>query len=304
MMDRSRAIVSTPFPTDYRASGVLLHVTSLPSCYGIGDLGPSARAWIDALADAGQSWWQSLPLGPAGHGNSPYEPLSTFAGNELLISPEDLIEDGLLRPEDCADSSPSTTAVDYAAVIPFKRRLLETAWGNFAAGSRADLRKAFSEFCESEAHWLDDYALFRALKAKFGGASYLDWPADLVRREPAALNSARRKLAAYCEQTRFAQFLLFRQGRSLKEYGRAKGLRMLGELPFYVSPDSSDVWANPELFRLDEHRLPLFVGACPPTISAPPARSGAIPFIIGRFCGTRIIAGGSTGCAPCSRMST
>ncbi len=109
------------------------HLAAL-AVYGIGDLGPSARAWIDRLADAGQSWWQSLPFGPAGYGNSPYQPLSTFAGNELLISPEDLIEDGLLRPDDCADSSFSTTAVDYAAVIPFKRRLLETAWSNFAAG--------------------------------------------------------------------------------------------------------------------------------------------------------------------------
>ena len=264
MIDRGRAIMSAPFPPEYRASGVLLHVTSLPSRYGIGDLGPCARAWIDRLADAGQSWWQSLPFGPAGYGNSPYQPLSTFAGNELLVSPEDLIEDGLLRSDDCAGGSFCTTAVDYAAVIPFKRRLLETTWSNFTAGGRADLRNAFSEFCEREAHWLDDYALFRALKARFRGASYLDWPADLVRREPAALNSARRELFAECELTRFAQFLLFRQGGSLKEYGRAKGLRMLGDLPFYVSPDSSDVWANPQLFRLDEHDRPLFVAGVPP----------------------------------------
>ena len=241
MMDRRQAIVSTLFPPGYRASGILLRITSLPSRYGIGDLGPSARGWIDLLVDAGQSWWQSLPFGPAGHGNSPYEPLCTFAGNELLISPEDLVEDGLLRSDDCAGSSSSTTAVDYPSVISFKRRLLETAWSNFSAGSRADLQKAFSEFCESEARWLEDYALFRSLKIKFGGASYLDWPADLVRREPPALNSARREVGDYCERIRFAQFLLFRQGARLKEYGRARGLRMLGDLPFYVSPDSSDV---------------------------------------------------------------
>ena len=263
-MDRSRAIMSVPFPSEYRASGVLLHVTSLPSRHGIGDLGPSARTWIDRLADAGQSWWQLLPLGPAGYGNSPYQALSTFAGNELLVSPDDLIEDGLLRPEDCIGSSFSTTAVDYATVIPFKRRLLEIAWGNFAAAKRADLGHAFGEFCEREAHWLDEYALFRALKTRFGGTSYLGWPADLVRREPAALNSARRELAAQCERTRFAQFLLFRQGGRLKEYGRAKGLFMLGDLPFYISPDSSDVWANPQLFRLDERGRPLFVAGVPP----------------------------------------
>jgi 4-alpha-glucanotransferase len=264
MRGRSPAIVSTPFPSDYRASGILLHITSLPSRHGIGDFGPSARAWIDRLVDAGQSWWQSLPLGPAGYGNSPYQPLSTFAGNELLISPEDLIEDGLLLPEDCAGCSSSTTAVDYAAVIPFKRRLLETAWGNFAAGSRIDLRNAFGEFCHREAHWLDDYALFRALKTKFGGASYLEWPADLVRRKPAALNSVRRELLTECERTQFAQFLLFSQGGRLKEYGRGKGLCMLGDLPFYVSPDSSDVWANPQLFRLDEHGRPSFIAGVPP----------------------------------------
>ncbi|MGA9013739.1 MAG: 4-alpha-glucanotransferase [Acetobacteraceae bacterium] len=201
---------------------------------------------------------------PAGYGDSPYQPLSTFAGNELLVSPEDLIEDGLLRSDDCAGGSFCTTAVDYAAVIPFKRRLFETTWSNFTAGGRADLRNAFSEFCEREAHWLDDYALFRALKARIRGASYLDWPADLARREAAALDSARRELFAECELTGFAQFLLFRQGGSLKEYGRAKGLRMLGDLPFYVSPDSSDVWANPQLFRLDEHDRPLFVAGVPP----------------------------------------
>ena len=121
MMDRGRA--PAPFPPEYRGSGVLLHVTSLPSRHGIGDLGPSARAWVDRLADAGQSWWQSLPLGPTGYGNSPYQPLSSFAGNELLVSPEDLIEDGLLCSEDCAGSSFSPTAVDYAAVMPFKRRV-------------------------------------------------------------------------------------------------------------------------------------------------------------------------------------
>ena len=263
-MHRSPTIIPTPFPPDYRASGILLHITSLPSHYGIGDLGPCARAWIDRLADAGQSWWQSLPFGPAGYGNSPYEPLSTFAANELLVSPEDLVEDGLLRPTDCADSSFSTTAVDYALVIPFKRRLLRTAWDNFAAGSRADLRNAFSEFCASEAHWLDDYALFQSLKARFGDACYLDWPADLRSREPAALRSARVEFAAHCEQSRFAQFLLFRQGRRLKAHGLARGVRMLGDLPFYVSPDSSDVWANPQLFRLDERNRPLFVGGVPP----------------------------------------
>ena len=155
-----------PFPPDYRASGVLLHVTSLPSPYGIGDVGPAALAWIDRLHEAGQSWWQALPLGPTGYGNSPYQPLSSFAGNELLISPDWLIEDGLLRASDCEGKSFSSAAVDYDAVIPFKRRLLETAWTNFNAGARPDLRPAYEQFCQNQAHWLEDYALFRALKAR------------------------------------------------------------------------------------------------------------------------------------------
>jgi 4-alpha-glucanotransferase len=232
MMDRDR--VSAPFPPEYRGSGVLLHVTSLPSRYGIGDLGPSARAWVDRLADAGQSWWQSLPLGPTGYGNSPYQPLSSFAGNELLVSPEDLIEDGLLCPEDCARSSFSTSAVDYAVVMPFKRRVLEAAWANFAAGRRADLQHVFDEFCEREAHWLDDYALFRALKVKGNGVNYLEWPVELVERSPLAPSTARQELAEAIAQARFVH-LLCREGSRPKEYENSKRLRLIGDLPFYVA---------------------------------------------------------------------
>jgi 4-alpha-glucanotransferase len=161
-----------PFPADDRASGVLLHVTSLPSAYGIGDAGPAARAWLDRLRVAAQCWWQVLPLNPTGPGHSPYEPLSSFAGNELPISPEGLIEDGLLRAGDCDGHPRSTTAVDYDAVIPFKQRLLETAWTNFRAGARADLREAYDQFRDYQASWLEDYALFRALKARYHGAHH------------------------------------------------------------------------------------------------------------------------------------
>src|SRR5438445_12573989 len=159
-----------PFPPDYRASGLLLHVTSLPSRYGIGDVGPAALAWIDRLRGAGQSWWQALPLGPTGYGNSPYQPLSSFAGNELLVSPDWLVEDGLLRASDCQVRSFPQNEIDYNAVIPFKCGLLETAWANFSAGARADLRAAYEQFCNDQAQWLEDYALFRALKAKFDDA--------------------------------------------------------------------------------------------------------------------------------------
>src|SRR5271169_414975 len=252
-----------PFPPDYRASGLLLHITSLPSPYGIGDLGSSAFSWVDRLHDAGQRWWQSLPLGPTGYGNSPYQPMSSFAGNALLISPACLISDGLLKTKDC-DGNFSSDVVDYEAVIPFKNRLFETAWGTFKAGPRKDLRPAYDEFCVQQEHWLEDYALFRALKAKYNGAYYLDWPAELVQRKQDALASARHELASQIDQVRFAQFLLFRQGDQLKTHAHSRGVALIGDLPFFVSPDSSDVWANPELFLLDEHRRPRFVAGVPP----------------------------------------
>jgi 4-alpha-glucanotransferase len=253
-----------PFPAGYRASGVLLHVTSLPSPYGIGDVGPAAVAWVDRLHDAGQRWWQALPLGPTGYGDSPYQALSSFAGNPLLISPDWLIEDELVRPADCAGAAFSPTAVDFDAVTRFKYPLLETAWKNFRAGARPDLRPDFERFVEEQAHWLDDYALFRALKARYDGASYLDWPDDLIRRVPAGLEQARRELTSQLDRVRFVQFVLFRQGARLKAHANATGVRLIGDLPFYVSPDSSDVWANPELFLLDASHRPRVVGGVPP----------------------------------------
>src|SRR5215472_16407034 len=206
-----------PFPPKYRASGFLLHVTSLPSPYGIGDVGPAAFAWVDRLHEAGQSWWQALPLGPTGYGNSPYQALSSFAGNPLLMSPDCLIEDELLQARDCEYHSTNPSAVDYDSIVPFRHGLLERAWSNFRAGARPDLRPAFEQFCEHEAHWLEDYALFRALKARYEGAYYLQWPADLVQHKPAALAQASGDLASGTQQVRFAQFLLFRQGERLKE---------------------------------------------------------------------------------------
>ena len=251
-----------PFPPPYRACGLLLHVTSLPSPYGIGDLG-SALSWIDRLHEAGQGWWQALPLGPTGYGNSPYQALSSFAGNSLLVSPASLISDGLLEASDCQSRFPADV-VDYDLVIPYKEGLLRKAWTNFKSGERSDLRPAYEEFCHTQEHWLEDYALFRALKVKYGGAYYLDWPAELVERRAQALAEARRELASEVDQVRFAQFLLIRQADQLKERARAKGVRLIGDLPFFVSPDSSDVWANPELFLLNEQRRPLFVAGVPP----------------------------------------
>src|SRR6266576_6639979 len=222
-----------PFPSSYRASGLLLHVTS-------------------------------LPLGPTGYGNSPYQSLSSFAGNGLLISPDWLIQDGLLRPSDCMAPPFSPSTVDYNAVIPFKHRLFEKAWTNFVRAGSAELRVAFEQFCHEQAHWLEDYALFRALKIRYNGAYYLEWPTELVQRVPKALAQARHDLAHRVDQVCFAQFLLFRQGERLEKHARAKGVRLIGDLPFFVSPDSSDVWANPELFLLDDQRKPRFVAGVPP----------------------------------------
>ena len=161
------AISLPPFPPGYRASGLLLHVTSLPSPYGIGDLGPSALCVGGSAPHAGQRWWQALPLGPTGYGNSPYQSLSSFAGNALLISPDWLVEDGLLQASDCQAPAFPQNRIDYDRVIPFKHQLLETAWARFNAGARSDLRPPYEQFCHDHAHWLDDYALFRALKARF-----------------------------------------------------------------------------------------------------------------------------------------
>ena len=252
-----------PFPHEYRAAGLLLHVTSLPSPYGIGDLGPEAFAWIDRLHDADQRCWQALPLGPTGYGNSPYQPLSSFAGNALIISPQLLIAEGLLAPADCHfHLDPGT--VDYASAIPLKERVLQAAWTRFQRVKRGDIRREYEEYCLAQASWLDDYALFRALKARHGGAYYIEWPAELVQRRQSALAEARRKLGDAIDRVRFEQFLVSRQGEKLREYAHAKGVTLIGDLPFFVSPDSSDVWANPEFFLLDEHRRPEFVAGVPP----------------------------------------
>jgi 4-alpha-glucanotransferase len=264
LMNSDPTTAVPPFPREYRASGLLLHVTSLPSPYGVGDVGPTAVSWINRLAQAGQSWWQMLPLGPTGYGDSPYQSLSSFAGNSLLISPDWLMEDELVRPVDCQAPTFSLDRIDYGAVVPFKHRLLEKAWENFRAGARSDLRSGFEEFRNKQAEWLVDYALFRVLKVKFGGAHYLAWPTAIMERQPAALDQVRREETNRIDQICFGQFLLFRQGDRLKEHAHKNGISLIGDLPFFVSPDSSDVWAHPELFLLDENRRPSAVAGVPP----------------------------------------
>lgn len=254
-----------PFRAGCRRSGVLMHVTSLPSPYGIGDFGPAAIEWVNWLHNAGQGWWQALPLGPTGYGNSPYSCLSSFAGNALLVSPDLLIEDGLLSPTDCESGRYlPKSAVDYDTIIAFKHRLLDQAWRNFNRSAHPALQADFEQFCADESDWLDDYALFRALKVRLGGANLFDWPDDLRKRNRSALARARRDLADRINESRFGQFLLSRQGNRLKEYAHKRGVLLIGDLPFFVSLDSSDVWANPQWFQLDANLRPQFVAGVPP----------------------------------------
>lgn len=247
-----------------RAAGILLHPTSLPGPYGIGDLGPKARAWVDALARARQAWWQMLPLGPVGAGDSPYQAFSAFAGNPLLVSPDDLVKDGLLPRAALAGADFPADHVDYARVGPFKANLLAQAWERFRARPKPELSAAFEAFANQEADWLDDFALFMAVKDTRPPGVWTDWPDDLVRREPAALDRARQELAESIDRTRFAQFLFFRQLDALRGYTRERGIKLIGDLPIFISGDSADVWAHPELFRLDERRRPKVVAGVPP----------------------------------------
>jgi 4-alpha-glucanotransferase len=236
----------------------------LPSPFGIGDLGPSAFAWIDTLAGARQKWWQILPLGPTGYGDSPYQCFGALAGNPYLISPELLIKDGLVHAQDFAGLSFPDSHVDFGPVINFKVRMLARAWENFQGGSATGLKIQFEEFRARQAGWLADFALFMALKDAHGGKSWLEWPARYLRREPAALAEARRDLASGIGQQEFRQFLFFRQWQDVKRHAREKGIGIIGDIPIFVSSDCADVWANPGLFCLDEHGRPSVVAGVPP----------------------------------------
>jgi 4-alpha-glucanotransferase len=256
--------VTTPSTPSPRSAGLLLHPTSLPGRHGIGDLGPAAYAWVDALVRAKQKWWQVLPLGPTGYGDSPYQCFSAFAGNPVLVSLDGLSQDGLLKSGDLPEPRFPAGHVDYGPVIEFKNRALARAWDNFRAGAAPALRPAFEEFCTQEAGWLEDYALFMALKDAHGGKGWVEWEPALVLREPAALTATRQRLAAAVGLHQFRQFLFFRQGRALRQYAADKGIRLIGDVPIFIAGDSADVWANPELFELDQRHRPRVVAGVPP----------------------------------------
>lgn len=250
-----------------RLSGVLLHPTSLPSPYGIGDLGDEALAFVDFLREAGQSLWQILPLTHTGYGDSPYQSFSAFAGQPLLISPERLIRLGFLQEEelaDCPETNPEH--VDYGRIIPWKEKILFQAWRRFREKKEQDreLDNSFQAFCREQRHWLFDYALFMACKKVHGGRGWLEWKEEYRRPSREFREELFRTLADDVEYYKFLQFIFFRQWRELKLYANANGIKIIGDIPIFVSMDSADVWANQHLFQLDEKGFPTNVAGVPP----------------------------------------
>jgi 4-alpha-glucanotransferase len=248
-----------------RASGILLHPTSLPGPYGIGDIGPQAYTWIDFLSKAGCSLWQVLPLGPTGYGDSPYQCFSSFAGNPYLISPKTLLEEGLLRIEDLAGRPYfPPNRVDYGMVIPWKLALLDRASDRFHKGIFPKIKAELAEFEALHAAWLEDFALFMALKDAHGGAAWYTWEPSLRGRDPDAMKEVRQKYSTAIQSQIFRQFLFFRQWTALRAYAAEQNIKIIGDIPIFVAHDSADVWAHPELFYLDERGNPTVVAGVPP----------------------------------------
>ena len=243
-----------------RASGVLLHVTSLPSSLGIGDLGPGAYRFVDFLEEAGQAYWQVLPLHPTElrHRNSPYHSESAFAGNTLVISPELLLESGLLSEADIGVSEHPSDRVDYAQVEKWKQGLFQICFERFQAGHE------FEVFCRENSYWLEDYAIFAALKRHYGRDSWSEWPDEIKHRNPDALEAMTNQLDREISYVKFLQYLYHGQWQRLRRYGRSKAINIIGDLPIYVHYESADVWSNPGIFKLDEEKRPVAVAGVPP----------------------------------------
>lgn len=258
-----KLLVGQEAPRLQRGAGILLHPTSLPGRHGIGDLGPAAERFIDFLAAAGQRYWQVLPLHPLGMGNSPYQSPSAFAGNPLLISPDRLVEQGWLREEETAGTEFSADQVDYDRVAAWKDALLRGACERFLAAPPAD----YADFIQQE-DWLEDYTLFAALKEHFQ-RPWNEWPQELVRRQKTALGRWRKKLARAIEYRRVEQYWFFSQWQALHAYATAKGVQIIGDIPIFVAHDSADVWAHPELFKLDADGKPSVVAGVPPDYFSP-----------------------------------
>ena len=247
-----------------RSSGVLCHITSLPCKYGIGDLGPWAYKFADFLAQAGQSYWQVLPLNrPAIEiPHSPYNCLSAYAGNPLLISPELLLRQGLLRRKDIRDATAfPKNRVDYESVIPYKRKLLDIAYERFKSMPK---ERHYKQFCMESSGWLEDFAIYVALREHFWAALWCDWPAEFKDRNKVAPESLSPKLQDAINREKFLQYQFFNQWFALKRYCNKREIDIIGDMPIYVSFDSADVWARPEFFKLTDRKSPRFVSGVPP----------------------------------------
>lgn len=248
-----------------RASGILLHITSLPSRFGIGDMGPEAYRFADFLRDAGQSYWQVLPLNPTdpAFGNSPYSGPSSYAGNPLLISPELLREAGYISADDLSSNDfPGKGKIDYRSVAAYKTELFCRAFGNAASSLPGDA--GFNEFTTENGEWLEDYALYASIKRILGSGSWIDFPADLRDRDGNSLDAWREKAGREILYHKFLQYLFFSQWNSLKSYAGKRGIRFIGDIAYYINHDSSEVWSSPGLFKLGEDRRPKFVAGVPP----------------------------------------
>lgn len=252
-----------------RSNGILLHPSSLPGPYGIGDLGPEAFRFVDFLADSGVRLWQVLPLGPTGYGDSPYQCFSAFAGNPYLISPDFLLRDDYLHPNDLIEKTNfPARKVDFGRLIPWKLNLLERAYLRFTSDPARD-RASFDIFCADESSWLDDFALFMAIKESHGGGAWDGWPAPLRQREPSALAQARADLSDSIQRFKFYQFLFFQQWKDLRAHANARGVKIIGDIPIFVAYDSADAWANPDLFFFDADGRPTVVAGVPPDDFSP-----------------------------------
>lgn len=248
-----------------RRSGILLHPTSLPSSYGIGDLGMEARDFVDFLENAGQHLWQILPLTHTGFGDSPYQSFSAFAGQPLLISPDHLKELGLIDDthlKDCPQADASQ--IDYGSVIPWKETVFRLAYSHFDSNADSRLKKEFQDFCKEQDFWLDDYALFMACKKENGGKSWLFWDESFRTPTKEMKAELQHQLSAEIGYYQFLQFIFFLEWKDLKQYANKHGVQIIGDIPIFVSMDSADVWANQHLFQLDSKGYPLAVAGVPP----------------------------------------